>query len=181
MRARACWFSLGQYAWGGPRRVGRAPGVRTAPRRPRFRSRSSWIFAPSKWPQMTSGRQPVHDPAQAGAREYFARSRENMSSDRGSSVRAWHLMAHEGCTFARPSSKITRMSSPGFSLLSALHISDEPMITDTMITCQDRLGTNVRKFVSNKRGLFLSVHGRHDCRGGWSSWRCVPSHSFLFM
>ena len=37
-----------------------------------------------------------------------------MSSERGSSVRAWHLMAHEGCTFARPSSKITRMSSPGF-------------------------------------------------------------------
>jgi hypothetical protein len=35
--------------WGGPRRVGGAPGVRTAPRRPRFRSRSPWIFAPSKW------------------------------------------------------------------------------------------------------------------------------------
>ena len=64
-----------------------------------------------------------------------------MSSERGSSVHAWHLMAHDrewlhlhtrqqhavvmktdtvssrnrqGCTFARPSSKITRMSSPGF-------------------------------------------------------------------
>jgi hypothetical protein len=63
LRARACWLSLGQYAWGGPRRVGRAPGVRTAPRRPRFRSRSSWIFAPSKRPQMASGRQLVHSGA----------------------------------------------------------------------------------------------------------------------
>ena len=93
MRARACWFSLGQYAWGGPRRVGRAPGVRTALRRPRFRSRSSWIFAPSKWPQMASGRQLVHDPAPTITREYFAGSQFHTFTERGSSVHAWHLMA----------------------------------------------------------------------------------------
>ena len=88
--------------------------MRTAPWRPRFRSRSSWIFAPSKRPQMASGRQLVHDPAPTGACEYFAGSRYDVSSERCSKTNTRVVTCRENFAFSRPSSKITRMSSPGF-------------------------------------------------------------------
>jgi len=88
--------------------------VRTAPWRPRFRSRSSWIFAPSKRPQMASGRQLVHDFPPTGTSEYFVGSRYNVSSERGSKTNTRLMTPRENFAFSRPSSKITRMSSPGF-------------------------------------------------------------------
>ena len=114
MRARACWFSLGQYAWGGPRRVGRAPGVRTAPRRPRFRSRSSWIFAPSKRPQMASGRHEADQVPGHSRTRYSVFSSSDPRTKRLSATASGNVRQQKISSVSRPSSKITRMSSPGF-------------------------------------------------------------------